>query len=100
MSTQVTPKKVYFAVFFALMVFTAITVAAATFDFGSLNTPIALVIAAAKATLVIWFFMEVRHTPPLTKVAVASGIFGFALLLVFTLSDYMSRNWLPLPQPW
>jgi cytochrome c oxidase subunit 4 len=100
MSAQVTPKKVYFAVFFALMVFTAITVAAATVDFGSLNTPIALLIAATKATLVIWYFMEVRHTPPLTKLAVASGIFGLALLLVFTLNDYLSRNWLSIPQPW
>jgi cytochrome c oxidase subunit 4 len=100
MSAHVTPKKVYFAVFFALMVFTAITVAVAGFDLGPLNTPVALFIAGFKATLVVWFFMEVRHTSALTKVVVASGFFGFVILIVLLFSDYASRNWLPAPQPW
>jgi cytochrome c oxidase subunit 4 len=100
MSAQVTPKKVYFTVFLALMVFTAVTVAAAAFDLGALNTPVALLIASIKATLVVWFFMEVRHTPALTKIAAASGVFGLSLLLIFLFSDYLSRGWLPIPQPW
>ena len=100
MSSQVTPKKTYFAIFGALMVLTAITVAVAAVDLKALNTPIALLIAGTKATLVVWYFMEIRHTPPLTKLTVAAGLFGLVILLVLTFSDYVSRAWLTLPQPW
>jgi cytochrome c oxidase subunit 4 len=96
----VTPKKVYFAIFGSLMVLTAVTVAVATVDLGALNTPVALLIAGAKAALVVWFFMEVRHAEPLTKVVALSGVLGLLITGVFTFADYLSRGWLPIPQGW
>lgn len=100
MSAHVTPKKVYYAIFAALMAGTAITVLAATVDLGALNTPVALLIAGTKATLVIWYFMEVRHAPALTKLTVVAGIFGLAIMLTLLSSDYLSRTWLPAPSAW
>ena len=100
MSGHVTPKKVYYAIFAALMAGTAITVLAATLDLGALNTPVALLIAGTKATLVVWYFMEVRHAPALTKLAVVSGLFGLAIMLTLLWSDYTSRAWLPVPLGW
>jgi cytochrome c oxidase subunit IV len=82
------------------MLGTVVTILAARVDLGALNTPVALLIAATKATLVIWFFMEVRHVPALTKICVLAGIFAFAIMLMFIYSDYASRNWLPLPLGW
>jgi cytochrome c oxidase subunit 4 len=100
MSAQVTSKKIYFGVFGALIFGTIVTILAARVDLGALNTPVALLIAAAKASLVVWYFMEVRHVPGLTKIAALAGIFGLAVLLIFVLSDYISRNWLPGPLAW
>jgi cytochrome c oxidase subunit 4 len=96
----VTPKKVYFTIFGALMAFTALTVAVARLDLGLLNTPVALLIAGAKASLVVWFFMEVRHAEPLTKIVALSGVIGLLIAGVFTFADYLSRGWLPIPQGW
>lgn len=93
-------KKIYFAVFAALMVFTLTTVEVARFDLGAMNVVAALAIAVMKAVLVVLFFMHVRHSPSLTKVTVAAGSFWLLILIVLTLSDYVSRSWLPVPQAW
>ncbi|MDQ5873521.1 MAG: cytochrome C oxidase subunit IV family protein [Acidobacteriota bacterium] len=96
MSEHVVPRKVYFAVFAALLVLTAITTAVAFVDLGPWNTVVALGIAFLKATLVALFFMHVKYSPRLTQVIVAGGLFWLAILIVLTLSDFMSRGWLPV----
>ena len=58
MSGHVSPKSTYYAIFAALMVLTAITIAVAFIHLGSLNFPVALGIAITKATLVILFFID------------------------------------------
>jgi cytochrome c oxidase subunit 4 len=95
-SEHVVPRKVYFAVFVALLVLTAITTSVAFVDLGPWNTVVALGIAFLKATLVALFFMHVKYSPRLTQIVVAGGIFWLAILIVLTLSDFMSRGWLPV----
>jgi cytochrome c oxidase subunit 4 len=94
------PKKTYFSVFGALMVFTAATVYAATFELGPLNAVVALTIAVTKATLVVLYFMHLRHSQRLTQFVVAAGFLWLVILIALTLSDYASRHWLPVPQAW
>ena len=96
MSEHVVPRKVYYAVFAALLVLTAITTAVAFVDLGPWNTVVALGIAFVKATLVALFFMHVKYSPRLTQVIVAGGLFWLAILIVLTLSDFVSRGWLPV----
>jgi len=82
----------YFAVFTALLVGTALTVFAATLDLGPLNAPVALAIATVKATLVALFFMHVYHASErLTKLVVIAALFFLFLLLGLTMSDYATR---------
>ena len=50
--------------------------------------------------LVILFFMHLRHSPRLTKVAVVAGFFWLVLLIGLTLSDTRTRHWTPGPSPW
>jgi len=54
---------------------------------------VALAIATFKATLVVLFFMGAKYTPRLTRVVIICGIFFLALLLSFTIVDYLSRLW-------
>jgi cytochrome c oxidase subunit 4 len=98
MSTaHITPVRLYATVFGSLLVFTFLTVVVASYDFGFLNTAIALAIACAKASLVIWFFMGVRFNTSLTKVAVASGFVWLLIMVGLGMSDYLSRPWLGVP---
>jgi cytochrome c oxidase subunit 4 len=99
MSTEhiIVPVRTYVAVFVALLVLTGLTYAVATQDFGWLNTPIALAVALAKASLVVIYFMGVRYNTPLTKVVVVAGFFWLFILFGLTLNDYLTRPWLGVP---
>ncbi len=85
--------KIYVAIFAALLVGTALTVAASYAELGVFNPIIALGIAVIKATLVVLFFMHVKYSTKLTKLAVGAGIFTFLTLVSMTLADYISRAW-------
>jgi cytochrome c oxidase subunit 4 len=93
----ITPVRVLVLIFISLLICTGLTVLAAVHDFGSLNTPVALVIAITKATLVITFFMAVRYNTPLTKVVVISGFLWLFLLFGLGLNDYLTRAWIGVP---
>jgi len=93
-SATSSPLKMYFAVFFALLVGTGLTVYAATLDLGRFNAVVALGIATIKATLVALFFMHVWHaSEKLTKLVVIAALFFLLLLLGLTMSDYATRLW-------
>jgi cytochrome c oxidase subunit 4 len=93
-SSTASPLKGYFAVFFALLGGTGITVYAATLDLGRFNAAVALGIATVKATLVTLFFMHVWHaSEKLTKLVVIAALFFLLLLLGLTMSDYATRLW-------
>jgi cytochrome c oxidase subunit IV len=89
--------RLYVTIFLLLMLFTGLTVLAGYQDFGFLNTIIALSIAVTKASLVVLFFMGVRHNTPLTKVVVIAGIFWLFILFGLGMSDYLTRPWIGVP---
>ena len=94
MSEHIVSVRVYFAIFSALLLGTALTVAAAFYDFPwRLNTIVALTIASIKATLVVLYFMHVRYSTRLVWVIVASALFWMGILFAFTFSDYFTRDW-------
>jgi cytochrome c oxidase subunit 4 len=91
---HIVPVSTYIAIFLALMALTGLTVWAAGQDFGPLNTAVALAIAVTKATLVVLFFMHVKYSMPLVKLAVVAAISWLAIMFVIILADYGSRGWL------
>jgi cytochrome c oxidase subunit 4 len=95
MSGHVAPKSMYYAVFAALIVGTALTVAVAFLDLGALNNVLMLGIAMTKALLVVLFFMHVRWGTRLTWVVAASGFVWLLILFGLTMMDYLSRGWVP-----
>ncbi len=82
---------VYVGIFAALMILTAITVGVAFVNLGPLNNIVMLGIAVTKATLVVLYFMHVRYGPRLIWAVAAGGFAWLAILVVFTVSDYMTR---------
>ncbi len=85
------------AVYIALLALTAVTVGAAFLDMSFLNTPVALGIASFKALLVMYFFMELRHSAKLTWVFMGSSFVFLAIMISLTMSDMISRGWLGVP---
>lgn len=97
MSEKIVSPKIYLGIFLALMVLTAATIAAAYMDLGPLNLPVALAIAAVKATLVVLYFMHVRYNPRLIGLGIVLAVAWLGVLVVITFGDYLSRGWIPFP---
>ncbi len=105
MTHPIVPLRLYLGVFSALILLTGVTVAVAFFDLGGgrmhlLNAIVAITIAVAKALLVVLYFMHVRYSGRLTWVFVGAGFFWLVILITLTLSDFLTRAWIPLPIPW
>jgi len=105
MTQHIVSTRMYLGIFGALLVLTALTVVASWYDLGGgrlhyANAIVALTIAVTKATLVVLYFMHVRYSSRLTWVFVAAGVFWLLILIGLTLSDVLTRGWLPIPGPW
>ena len=80
------------AVLAALLVLTGITVAASYVDLGPLNVWVALVIASAKASLVLLFFMHIGIEGRLVVASFLSTVFFLAIMIGFTFWDVAFRG--------
>ena len=90
--SHVAPKSQLFAVFATLMVLTVATVLVSRVNLGYLNLPVAMVVAVTKALLVILIFMEVKYSPKLVQVTAAAGFLFLGIMILYTMTDYLSRN--------
>ena len=105
MSGHIVSRRIYYGIFAALITLTVLTYNAATKDLDThlwglhiaLNPVIALAIATTKALLVVLYFMHVRYSSKLTRVTVLAGVFWLGILLIMTMGDYISRDWIKLP---
>ncbi len=97
MAEHVTPVRTYVIVAGILLALTALTVAVSFVPLGVLHVPVALAIAAAKAVLVVLFFMHVRHSGPISKLVIAVALVWLFILVAGTVDDYLTRSWLGVP---
>lgn len=95
-SHHIIPKEVYTRVMWALIVCTLLTVG---FHYlfhnvmhGSvLAAPVAFIIAAFKAALVLMFFMGLKYDKPDNRLIFATGFFFLALLFIISVLDIYTR---------
>ena len=80
-------------VFVGLLIFTGITVLAASIDFGAawINIVVAMAIASVKASLVAYYFMHLKWESKLTWAFAALSFPLLALLLGFDIWDIATR---------
>ena len=81
------PIPVLLGVFVALTVLTIITVGQASFDFGSFDVAIVMIIATIKAALVMAFFMHLAFDKPFNVIVFLGSFVFVGLFVIFTLSD-------------
>jgi cytochrome c oxidase subunit IV len=90
---HIVPVKTYYMVWIALMALMAITAFISTINLGDWSTLIALSIAAAKAVLVLLFFMHLRYEDyKLIAVVFVAGLFWLGIMFVLSLTDYLTRG--------
>lgn len=89
--------RTYVVIYVALLLLTATTVyLAAEAHLGKAEVPVALGIASLKTLLVAIFFMHLIHSRPLTWLVIVAGVLFLAVMLTITLSDYWTRDWMPV----
>lgn len=99
MQHHISSTKSYIGVFLALMALTFLTVYV-RMGLEIKSAAIALSIAIVKATLVILYFMHVKWSHVLTKLAVVVAVVFLGILLLLTSADYFSRDWQPISAGW
>jgi cytochrome c oxidase subunit 4 len=95
MSSRIIPRKVFIRVWAALLLLLLLTWGLAQINLGRFNSVAALTIAVVKMLLVILYFMHVRYSPRLTWIFVMAGFIWLAIMIDLTLSDYLTRGWIP-----
>ncbi|MGH9351122.1 MAG: cytochrome C oxidase subunit IV family protein [Terriglobia bacterium] len=97
--SHIEKKKLYFTIWIILLCFTALTTGIAYIDLGPFNTVVAFAIAFCKASLVVFFFMHLRHSEGLVHIIVGVAALWLAILMVVSISDFATRSRIP-PPPW
>ena len=92
MSEKVISQSTYLLVLLALLGLTLSTFGAAKIDLGSMNFPVAMIIAGAKVCLVALFFMHARHSERVTRIVIGAGLAWLAILMTLVLADYATRT--------
>jgi len=81
------PVPMLIGTFLVLTLLTIITVAQASFNFGSWDVMIVMVIATIKAALVAFFFMHLAFDKPFNVLLFLGSFVFVGLFVIFTLSD-------------
>ena len=81
----------------ALLGLALLSIGVAHVNLHGWNPLLALGFAALKAVLIVLFFMELRVTRGMPRIVALAGVLWLAILLVGTLDDVLTRNWLPMP---
>ena len=81
----------YVLIWLGLLVLTGLTVTVAGMDLGRLSIFTALLIAACKAGLVLYFFMHLKYESRLFKIMVFIAIAAVTIFIVLTFFDISYR---------
>jgi cytochrome c oxidase subunit 4 len=81
----------YYAVWVALIVFTALTYFTGKAHLGTWALPLALTIACTKSALVALIFMHLKDSSGTTRLVFGTSLVFVALLLFFTVADVATR---------
>jgi cytochrome c oxidase subunit 4 len=89
--------KTYLLTYLGLLALTLSTVLIGYVGLGWGSMFVAVLIAAAKATLIALFFMHALIEKKLVWLVIAGALIWFLILISLTLGDYITRGWLPFP---
>ncbi|NID06474.1 oxidase [Luteibacter jiangsuensis] len=75
----------------ALAVLLLLSIVVSRIHLGTWNTVAGPGIAAAKAAIVVFFFMKLRRSKPAIHFAACFGVAWLTIMIVLTLGDFLTR---------
>jgi len=98
MAETIVSSRTYIVVWLTLMALSALTAGLSWINLGIWSGFVAFAIASMKMLLVALFFMHLRYThQKMVWVIALVGFFWLSLLLSLSATDYVTRNFLPVP---
>jgi len=97
MREPVVSLRTYTLTWLALLGLALATTLIGLLNLGPFSMAVAILIATAKAALVVAFFMHGKYESKLVRVIIAAGVVWVLILVSNTLGDYITRGWLPVP---
>jgi cytochrome c oxidase subunit 4 len=85
------PMGQFLTVWAALLVLTGVTVTVAGLRLGAFSVFTAILIAAAKASLVLLFFMRLKYEPLLFRAMLLAAVATIAVIMALTFADVAFR---------
>lgn len=85
------PYSRYLMVWFALVLFTGVTIMVAGLQVGGWSVFAAIFIAAIKGTLVLFYFMHLRYESGIFRVALTVAMLTLAVIMALTFADVSFR---------
>ncbi len=82
----------YIAIFIGLMMLTVLTVGQSYVELGKLNLLVVIIIATLKASLVVTFFMHLRHDNRFHALMFVCGLLFIGVFFVYTMNDTEHRG--------
>jgi cytochrome c oxidase subunit 4 len=95
---HIVPLRILFAIWIALLILTAATVAVADVDLGPANLWVAVGIATVKASLVALFFMHLKYDHPFHAIILIAALLFVTLFIGIAMMD--SGQYQPDIQQW
>jgi len=81
----------YVSVFVGLVTLTALTILVGEFHMGALNLALAVIIASAKAALVVTFFMHLSHDRRFNAILLIAALLFIGVFFAYTMNDTTRR---------
>lgn len=88
---HIVPYKTHIAVLAVLVVLTALSVAVTSIELGPLTVTVALLLATAKALVVLIYFMHLKFDNIIYSIMVGFVMFSIISIIVITFLDYLFR---------
>ena len=89
------PLGIYFAIWGLLFVLSTFSYLVDYFHFvGFQRWALILIFMWLKAGLIVAFFMHMRWSDPVSRLAAVAGIFWLFIMFALTFSDFATRHWL------
>jgi len=85
------PFTTYILIWLALLLLTVLTVTVASLKLGAFSVYGAILIAAAKSSLVLLIFMKIKYEDRVFKIMVGIVILMFTIIISFTFLDIAFR---------
>lgn len=85
------PYRTFILIYVALLILTVFTVAISRVHLGALNIWVALTVASAKSSLVVFIFMHLKQESKLFKIGIVTLIVIVAIFIGLTFTDVLYR---------